>query len=108
MNLQNSTLKGFTQSYTKILKSPKRDIFKYHLSPLLLMIIGLVGTMGSGKTEIAEYLKRKGFEHYTYSNILIEIALKTGIEPTRENLQKLGTEIKQKEHNKGILSKKNN
>ena len=70
------------------------------------MIIGLVGTMGSGKTEVADYLKSRGFEHYTYSDIIIEIAKKRNIALTRENLQKLGTEIKQKEHNKGILSKK--
>lgn len=70
------------------------------------MIIGLTGTMGSGKAEIAKYLKSKGFEHYVYSDILRDIANQKKIEPTRENLQKLGTYIKRKTKNWGILSKR--
>jgi len=70
------------------------------------MIIGLTGTMGSGKGEVVKYLKQKGFEHYVYSDILREIAKNRNIEPTRANLQKLGTDIKREEKNKGILSKK--
>ncbi|MBW2989571.1 AAA family ATPase [Candidatus Woesearchaeota archaeon] len=70
------------------------------------MIIGLTGTMGSGKGEVVKYLKTKGFEHYVYSDILRDIAKQRGIEATRENLQKLGTKIKKESKNKGILSKK--
>ncbi len=70
------------------------------------MIIGLTGTMGSGKGEVVKYLKSKGFEHYVYSDILREIAKDRSIEPTRANLQKLGTDIKKEERNKGILSKR--
>ena len=69
------------------------------------MIIGLTGTMASGKGEVVKYLKSKGFEHYVYSDILKDIAKKRNIEPTRENLQKLGTDIKKEEKNLGILSK---
>ena len=70
------------------------------------MIIGLTGTMASGKGEIVKYLKAKGFEHYVYSDILREIAKQRGVEPTRENLQKLGTDIKRETKSPGILSKK--
>lgn len=70
------------------------------------MIIGLTGTMGSGKGEAVKHLKAKGFEHYVYSDILKEIANQRSIEPTRENLQKLGTNIKKETRNLGILSKK--
>jgi dephospho-CoA kinase len=70
------------------------------------MIIGLTGTMGSGKGEIVKYLKVKGFEHYVYSDILKEIARQRKIEPTRINLQKLGTQIKKETGSPGILSKK--
>jgi len=69
------------------------------------MIIGLTGTMGCGKGEIVNYLKSKSFEHYVYSDILREIAKQRNIEPTRENLQKLGTDIKKQTKNWGILSK---
>lgn len=70
------------------------------------MILGLTGTMGSGKGEVVKYLKSKGFEHYVYSDILREIAKNRNIEQTRANLQKLGTDIKRESRNKGILSKK--
>lgn len=69
------------------------------------MIIGLTGTIASGKTSIAEILKNRGFEHFTYSDILRKEAKKRKIQPTRENLQKLGNEIKEESKNKGILSK---
>lgn len=70
------------------------------------MIIGLTGTMGSGKGEVVKYLKNKGFEHHVYSDILREIAKSKNIEPTRENLQRLGNKIKKDTKNLGILSKK--
>ncbi|MBU0628215.1 MAG: AAA family ATPase [Nanoarchaeota archaeon] len=69
------------------------------------MIIGLTGTMGSGKGEVVKFLKSKGFEHYVYSDILKEIAEQRNIEPTRANLQKLGSDIKSESNNLGILSK---
>lgn len=70
------------------------------------MIIGLTGTMSSGKGEVAKYLIKKGFEYYCFSDILKEEAKKRKIEPTRKNLQKLGTDIKKDEANRGILAKK--
>ena len=70
------------------------------------MIIGVTGTIASGKGEIVNYLKNKGFEYYVYSDILREVAKQRNIEPTRENLQKLGTDIKKRTKNWGILSKK--
>jgi len=69
------------------------------------MIIGLTGNMGCGKGEIVKYLKTKGFEHYVYSDILRDIAKKKNIEANRENLQKLGYEIKKDSRNLGILSR---
>ncbi len=70
------------------------------------MIIGLTGTMGAGKSEVARYLKSKGFEYFVYSDILREIAKTRNIQPTRENLQRLGSEIKRRTNDLGILSKK--
>jgi dephospho-CoA kinase len=69
------------------------------------MIIGLTGTIAAGKSTIAEILKKKGFEHHTYSDILRDEANKLGIEQTRENLQKLGNKIKEESNNLGILSR---
>jgi dephospho-CoA kinase len=69
------------------------------------MIIGLTGTIASGKSTIAEILKKKSFEHHTYSDILRKEAKKLGIEETRENLQRLGNKIKEESKNLGILSR---
>ncbi len=81
------------------------NIFKYNNSFQNKMILGLTGTMGSGKSEVVKYLKGKGFEHYVYSDLIKEIAKQRNIGPTRANLQKLGTEIKKESKNKGILSR---
>ncbi len=70
------------------------------------MIIGLTGFYCSGKDVIAEYLvKRKGFIHYSLSDILREELKKTGKELTRDNLIKFGNEFREKFGNE-ILAKK--
>ncbi|MBD3163634.1 dephospho-CoA kinase [Candidatus Woesearchaeota archaeon] len=70
-----------------------------------MIIIGLTGTIAAGKSTVADVLKEKGFEHYTYSNILRMEAEKRKIPPTRKNLQDLGNKIKQESGNLGILSR---
>jgi len=69
------------------------------------MIIGLTGTIAAGKTALAEILKKKGFAHYTYSDILRIEAKKRNIDPTRKNLQDLGNKVKEESNNQGILSR---
>ncbi|MBS3136148.1 AAA family ATPase [Candidatus Woesearchaeota archaeon] len=69
------------------------------------MIIGITGPIAAGKTTIAEMIKKKGFSYFSYSDILRIEARKRGIEPTRENLQKLGTKVKKDSNNPGILSR---
>lgn len=58
------------------------------------MIIGLTGANASGKGEMANYLKSKGFKYYSLSDILREEAGARGVEPSRENLIKLGNELR--------------
>lgn len=60
------------------------------------MIIGLTGANASGKGEAAGYLKSKGFEYYSLSDILREEAKARGIELSRENLIRLGNELRAK------------
>jgi len=69
------------------------------------MIIGLTGSYCSGKDTVAEYLvSRKGFEHRSLSDELRKVLKPRGIEPSRENLIRYGTELREKKGN-GILAK---
>lgn len=57
--------------------------------------IGLVGPIGAGKDEVAKYLEKKGFSTFTLSDQVREEARRRGIkEPTREDLQNLGDELR--------------
>lgn len=58
------------------------------------MIIGILGRIASGKDTAATHLQSKGFAHISLSALLREEATKRGIEWTRENLMKLGTDLK--------------
>lgn len=67
------------------------------------MIIGLTGTLSSGKGIVAEFLKKKGFVYLSLSDELREIAKEKKIELTRENLQNLGNQLRE-EQGTGILA----
>ena len=60
------------------------------------MILGFTGKNGSGKTEICKYLELKGFKYYSLSDILREELRKRNEKITRENLIKLGNELRGK------------
>ena len=68
------------------------------------MVIGLVGTIGSGKDTAGDYIAAKlGIPVFQISAPLKQICADTGVEPTRENLISLGTELA-KEHGDGYLA----
>jgi len=70
------------------------------------MIIGLTGSYCSGKDTVADYLvSKKGFSHISLSDIIRQELKKAGIKPTRENLIKNGTRIRQ-EKGDGYLAEK--
>lgn len=68
------------------------------------MIIGLTGTLGSGKGTFAEFLKKKGFGYLSLSDELREYADSQGVERTRANLQNLGNKLRE-EQGPGVLAK---
>jgi len=78
------------------------------------MIVGLTGKNAAGKGETAKYLQKKGFIYYSLSDVIREEATKRGIEYSRDNLIKLGNELREKfgssylakEINKKIISDK--
>ncbi len=57
------------------------------------MIIGIVGTIGSGKGTVVEYLKQRGFVHYSSSSLLKEILREQGVAETRQNMSTLADKL---------------
>ena len=69
-----------------------------------IMIIGLTGTKASGKGEVSEFLKEKGFAYESLSDRVREVAKERGIENyTIKQLQDIGNELRAK-HGKGVLA----
>lgn len=69
-----------------------------------MKVIGLTGTNASGKTEVAEYLRRKGYGYYSLSDILREEATRLGLDHSRKTLIELGNNLR-KIHGAGVLAK---
>ena len=69
------------------------------------MLIGLTGSYCSGKDTVAEYLvKEKNFGHVSLSDELRKVLNSRNIETTRENLIRIGTELRGQEGS-GVLAK---
>lgn len=60
------------------------------------MIIGLTGKNGSGKGELAEFLKKRGFTYYSLSDELREEMHRQKIEITREKLIPFANDMRNK------------
>lgn len=58
------------------------------------MIIGLTGKNGSGKGEVAEFLKERGFVFYSLSDVIREELKQEGLKITRENLIRCGNRLR--------------
>jgi len=59
-------------------------------------LIGLTGTNGAGKGEAAAFLEKKGYKYFSLSDLIREELRKKGKEPTRNNLIKMGNELREK------------
>lgn len=59
------------------------------------MIIGLTGKNGSGKGEVARFLKERGFEYRSLSDVLREELKKRKKPLTRDNLIQVGNKLRQ-------------
>ncbi|MBI2558063.1 AAA family ATPase [Candidatus Woesearchaeota archaeon] len=60
------------------------------------MIIGLTGKNAAGKGEAAKYIGTKGFVYFSLSDAVREEATKRNLEHSRDNLIKLGNELRKK------------
>jgi len=59
-------------------------------------LIGLTGTNGAGKGEVAAYFEKKGYAYFSLSDLIREELLKKGKEVTRNNLIKMGNQFREK------------
>ena len=67
--------------------------------------VGLTGCMGSGKGEVANLLKQRGYKYISLSDMVREEATNRGLPHTRENLQNVGNQLRE-EHGAGALGRK--
>ncbi len=58
------------------------------------MIVGITGTNGSGKGMIVDFLKERGFKHYSARALLAETLGARNLEVTRENLINIANELR--------------
>ena len=68
------------------------------------MIIGIAGTIGSGKGTVVAYLRERGFAHYSSSALLGELVVQEGNPKTRDFLSPMATKL-QKEYPGGVVEK---
>lgn len=59
------------------------------------MIIGLTGTLAAGKGEIVEFLKEKGFRHYSVREFLIREIKERGLEVNRDNMVLVANQLRE-------------
>ncbi|MFQ5721772.1 MAG: AAA family ATPase [Candidatus Aminicenantales bacterium] len=59
-------------------------------------LIGLTGTNGAGKGEVANFLRKKGYVYYSLSDLVRQKLRREGKELSRNNLIKMGNELREK------------
>ena len=58
------------------------------------LVIGLTGPNASGKGEVAKFLGTHGFSYHSLSDVVREEAGRRGLDPTRDNLIRVGVELR--------------
>lgn len=59
-------------------------------------LVGLTGTNGAGKGEVARFLLKKGFDYVSLSDVIREELKKRGLEASRDNLIACGNELRER------------
>jgi dephospho-CoA kinase len=61
-----------------------------------MLIIGITGTLGAGKGAVVDYLKQKGFEHFSVREFLLAEIHRRGLKPNRDSTNLVGEELRSK------------
>jgi len=67
-------------------------------------LIGLTGTNAAGKGEVAAFFVKKGYSYFSLSDLIREKLREKGMEPNRDNLIKMGNQLREK-HGADILAR---
>ena len=59
-------------------------------------LIGLTGTNGAGKGEVAAFFQKKGYAYFSLSDLIREELRKKGKELSRDNLIQMGNKLREK------------
>ena len=62
--------------------------------PGTMKIIGITGTLGAGKGEAVEYLKKRGFAHFSARDFLLEEVRRRGLPPNRDSTNFVGEDLR--------------
>ncbi len=58
------------------------------------MILGVTGTIGAGKGTVVEYLKSKGFTHYSVREAITEEIVRRGLPVNRTTMNEVATDLR--------------
>ena len=59
------------------------------------MIIGITGTLATGKSTVAKILVEKGFKHYSVRDFLVQEITRRGVGVTRDNMVEVAKQAEQ-------------
>jgi len=69
------------------------------------VVIGITGTIASGKSTVAEILTEKGFKYYSVRNFLVDELEKKGLQINRENMVQVANELRTNNSSSYIIEK---
>lgn len=72
---------------------------------LTKLIIGITGTLGAGKGTIVEFLKTKGFNHFSARTFISEEIIRRGLPVNRDNLVIVANDLRKK-HSPSYVAEK--
>ncbi len=59
-------------------------------------LIGLTGTNGAGKGEVAAFSRKKGYAYFSLSDLIRDELKKKGKQASRDNLIQMGNRLREK------------
>jgi dephospho-CoA kinase len=95
--MKNSKKKEILTSIQALTPPPTSGFFTDLKKYTSMIIIGITGTNGAGKGELAQFLKNTyGFAHYQVREFLTQEILERGLQPDRPTMSMIANELRKK------------